>query len=518
MNKKFSITHSEVGYKDRNEVTEKIADVVYVTKSFNTVESLIKHLSNSILNGHILAHNYYYKKNVDAVGYKAFGNIGYNTFKDTHFVFLDFDKSPIPMDEIISVVKIKPILAYETYSGKKTDENGRSNYSFRFVFILDEPITSAVDFVLNYRTIHFKTELFIRRAFPDFPTDVIDLNMQKPSQTCFGTSSNRDLRVCGTFAYIFDYSHKNAETEILTSDFHNHPLLEHTRSVLEQIEKRKKSSKTNSLRYFTNQTKMKRFDAVYTERMVGMFRENNAKINYKDEYNELHKVYYVIKRTRVFFKGKYYAIVDENYREIDRFRGQRTIPIIKRGHQRRAKHLHEMAKIYLQVLEESSRTLDYLVFLLIYELVYHCNTYEGFPPRELLDIACHAFRKRNRYKKLDKNILTDKRYVIDKKRIKRECSRIEDSEERKKAIEHKEGEVRRAANKELRRIVVDRLQSIIDVNKSRQEIADAIVASEEYKGLKWYFKKPPSKHIAGELKRELIEMIDEGVYSEELSA
>jgi hypothetical protein len=99
-----------------------------------------------IKKGHLICHNY---GNMNEFGMKHKTN---SNFKFTNLIWFDFDKCKYNIDELIKLAKIKPTLAYTTFSNTAIDNR------FRFIYLMEDVVEDVQEY-------HLRTNLIFNLVF-----------------------------------------------------------------------------------------------------------------------------------------------------------------------------------------------------------------------------------------------------------------------------------------------------------------------------------------------------------------
>jgi len=127
-------------------------------------------------------------------GYSICSVFNQNTFKlkdktnenyiQSHLIVLDFDHSIIPLEEVLNSIRIKPTIAFQTYSNTDTD------YRFKLIYLFEEPISNIIEHKLKSLMILYL--IFNQKEFnmikPSF-----DLSCISPVQLFNGTNQKVEL-------------------------------------------------------------------------------------------------------------------------------------------------------------------------------------------------------------------------------------------------------------------------------------------------------------------------------------
>lgn len=149
---------------------------------FNKTTLTIPEFAFLIRHGHVFAHNYC-SSSTYSVHQKKIENFDY-----TNIVSIDFDHSPINLDEAYNICKIKPSIAYTTMS------NSDTNNRYRFVYVFNETIESNDDYrdrIITLLNLSFDIELL--NVF--FSTKTVDSTCFNVSQQFTGTTTDKRLIV-----------------------------------------------------------------------------------------------------------------------------------------------------------------------------------------------------------------------------------------------------------------------------------------------------------------------------------
>lgn len=108
------------------------------TMTFNKVELKVKDLCLYISKGHAFT-NIFNNKGELKIKDKKIKN-----FKESWFIGYDVDHSNVSMKDFVELLSVKPTISYTTPS------NGVDGYSFRLLYVLDEPITTNDEYKRIY--------------------------------------------------------------------------------------------------------------------------------------------------------------------------------------------------------------------------------------------------------------------------------------------------------------------------------------------------------------------------------
>lgn len=138
----------------------------------------VEELINLIKNGHVFCHNYGSLENFRLTD-KTDSN-----FSETNLIWFDFDDCKYSIDELYTFSRIKPTIAYTTFSNNSTRNR------FRFIYVIEDKITN----VEEYQNI---TNLILnlileRQIILDLIEDKkgIDFRSFRPNQMFLGSKSD----------------------------------------------------------------------------------------------------------------------------------------------------------------------------------------------------------------------------------------------------------------------------------------------------------------------------------------
>lgn len=107
-------------------------------------------------------------------------------YKQSQLIILDFDHSSISLDEVLSTIKIKPTIAFNTFSNTDTD------HCFKLIYLFEVPIKSIEEHKL-------KSLMIVYLLFNQKELDIIkssnDKSIFNPVQLCNGTNQRVELNV-----------------------------------------------------------------------------------------------------------------------------------------------------------------------------------------------------------------------------------------------------------------------------------------------------------------------------------
>ena len=115
----------------------------------------------------------------------------YENFKQSNLIVLDFDDSTIALEEVLDTIRIKPSIAFQTFS------NTNTNYRFKLIYLFEEPIVSVSDF--KKKTLMMFYLIFNQKEF-DFLKKSFDTSCLSPVLICNGT--NQQVNVFDTVISI----------------------------------------------------------------------------------------------------------------------------------------------------------------------------------------------------------------------------------------------------------------------------------------------------------------------------
>lgn len=162
----------------------------YKKMNFKGIYLNVLELMDLIIKGHSFCHNF--NRNEFPTSFTANKN-----FTNAYFIVLDFDHSPLSFDFVMSNIKIKPSIAFQTFSNCDTD------YRFKLIYLFDNPITSIQDYRL-------KSEMVYNRLFNEEDNRIIfpslDTSCYSAVQLFLGTSSNQKIQVSDTIIASTDFT------------------------------------------------------------------------------------------------------------------------------------------------------------------------------------------------------------------------------------------------------------------------------------------------------------------------
>jgi hypothetical protein len=136
--KDFFLGVSQQGFKMK---PNDFKSIRFNKKSMDATE-----LVEVIKRGHLICHNY---GNMNEFGMKHKTN---SNFKFTNLIWFDFDKCKYNIDELIKLAKIKPTLAYTTFSNTAIDNR------FRFIYLMEDVVEDVQEY-------HLRTNLIFNLVF-----------------------------------------------------------------------------------------------------------------------------------------------------------------------------------------------------------------------------------------------------------------------------------------------------------------------------------------------------------------
>lgn len=105
-------------------------------------------------------------------------------YKQSQLIILDFDHSSISLDEVLSTIKIKPTIAFNSFSNTDTD------HCFKLIYLFEEPIKSIEEHKLKSLMIVY---LLFNQKELDKIKNSIDKSSFNPVQLCNGTNQRVEL-------------------------------------------------------------------------------------------------------------------------------------------------------------------------------------------------------------------------------------------------------------------------------------------------------------------------------------
>jgi hypothetical protein len=174
--KKFNVSISTNNYATKPHKSE------YSAMVFQQQEVDINELSDYISNGYAICHNF--TNDTFSIKYKT-----YNNFTTTNLVVLDFDSSPLSFDETMGRIKIKPSIAFTTFSNSKED------FRFKLIYLFNDLITNKEDYKL-------KTEMIFKVIFEEEDLNIISSSFDSSCTSCtqlfLGTNSTQKVETSNT--------------------------------------------------------------------------------------------------------------------------------------------------------------------------------------------------------------------------------------------------------------------------------------------------------------------------------
>jgi len=174
--KQFEVSVSVDTYPSKP-CKEDYEDMVFRRTSLNVQE-----LKEHILEGHSFCHNF--SRNVFMSFFTANKN-----FSDANFLVFDFDHSPVSFEYVLSNIKIKPSISFQTLSNSDTD------FRFKLIYLFDNPITTIQDY-------KFKTDMLFNFAFNKKDYEIIkpamDMSCYSAVQLFLGTNENKKIEITDT--------------------------------------------------------------------------------------------------------------------------------------------------------------------------------------------------------------------------------------------------------------------------------------------------------------------------------
>jgi hypothetical protein len=136
--KDFFLGVSKQGFKMK---PKDFKSIRFNKKSMDATE-----LVEVIKKGHLICHNY---GNMNEFGMKHKTN---SNFKFTNLIWFDFDKCNYNIDELFKLAKIKPTIAYTTFSNSAIENR------FRFFYLMEDVVDGAQEY-------HLRTNLIFNLVF-----------------------------------------------------------------------------------------------------------------------------------------------------------------------------------------------------------------------------------------------------------------------------------------------------------------------------------------------------------------
>ena len=170
----FNITVSDHSYQTKPTKSD------YKTMQLQTREVDVETLADLIRSGYSICSEF----NLNHLSLKEKTN---QNFKQSNLIILDFDDAVIELEDILNCVRIKPTIAFKTYSNTDTD------YRFKLIYLFEEPIKSVSEF--KRKSMLMLYLLFNQREF-DLINPSFDSSSYSPVQLCNGT--NQEVRLFDT--------------------------------------------------------------------------------------------------------------------------------------------------------------------------------------------------------------------------------------------------------------------------------------------------------------------------------
>ena len=149
----------------------------YKTMQLQTKEVDITTLSDLIRKGHSICS--VFNQDIFKLKDKTTDN-----FKQSNLIILDFDHSIISFEQLLNAIRLKPTIAYQTFSNTDTD------YRLKLIYLFEEPISSITEHKMKSLMLFYL--IFNQKEF-DLIKPSFDLSCINPVQLCNGTNQRVEL-------------------------------------------------------------------------------------------------------------------------------------------------------------------------------------------------------------------------------------------------------------------------------------------------------------------------------------
>lgn len=325
-------------------------DMQWVSKNY-----LLDEIVDELKNGHTLSQNFKTERVTGIFTQKDRTKEG---FKSTQFVFYDLDEFPCDFDELMSILKVKPTIAYTTFSHKQVIDGRVYGNRFRLIYMFVEPITSISEYQRIYDYLLNETGLL---DVVDDNKKIIDANVRSGVLCCHGTIMRDDS--------YFICTRKRYHVEEFNKDLQNGKA---------NIIKTEEESNIRVLPICRSHSTAKVGSEIIKDSELMDYKQFLFKYGSKLPYIDR-----VQKKEWIDYLWQY---IDDDYFKL------RYIPVTLKDGDRRRKQLH--TRTMLRRVIEPSATPDILYFNLILDLnKYIDNSKDVIKKQELVKIAESAFEK-----------------------------------------------------------------------------------------------------------------------------
>ena len=167
----FNITVSDHSYQTKPTKSD------YKTMQLHTREVDVETLAGLIRNGNSICSVF----NIERLKLSDKTN---QNFKQSNLIILDFDHSVIALEDVLDTIRIKPTIAFQTYSNTDTD------YRFKLIYLFEKPIKTVSEF--KKKSLMMFYLLFNQKEF-DLIKPSFDSSSYSAVQLCNGTNQQVKL-------------------------------------------------------------------------------------------------------------------------------------------------------------------------------------------------------------------------------------------------------------------------------------------------------------------------------------
>jgi len=357
---KFSVSINGFQEKPSHEEYRKMA---YTTKEL-TLEEIKTHLEK----GHTICCWFDFTKE-----FKFYGKgIKVNHFLGSYGICIDLDDQTIDIDEKIKEIKLKPTIAYHTFSHK----NIKGKYRYRFIYIFKDLLDKG-----NYKILY------------DYICDINNLEYDKRARTPYQLMHGTNQPVYLYKDNIYSITDKETSNYICISDLYHNDTMMHEESdngiislEIKGGEAEEESPNINSLALLDTEFSYKEFiDDFKTQ-------------PYKTLVNKYMGVFRNIEHSPFPILGEDIDMIPlpNDYYEIKRV--WKLNPVTRMHEKQFHNHQHRRIKLYnnlmIRRLIVPDLSLDELLYCLCYEMLYYIDNNDKqdyITKNDLIKIAVRAY-------------------------------------------------------------------------------------------------------------------------------
>lgn len=167
----FNISISDIPYSSKPNKSD------YKTMQLQTKEVDITTLSDYFSKGYSICSVF----NQNKLGLKDKTNENY---KQSNLIILDFDHSVVSLEYVLNTIRIKPTIAFQTFSNTNTD------YRFKLIYLFNETISSITEHKMKSLMMFY---LIFNQKEIDIIKPAFDLSCISPVQLCNGTNQRVEV-------------------------------------------------------------------------------------------------------------------------------------------------------------------------------------------------------------------------------------------------------------------------------------------------------------------------------------